>query len=248
MGTASPSGTSAEICANFLRHFRGFHRVFQIEHRKARGPPLPKQNAFPTAIIDVLAGYDYLVKDLGFKPKNILLAGESSGANLALGLVRAVRDHPSLGLRPPAALLLTSPAIDWGRSGFGPHSSLVTRWNTDYIHALLGTFPITWILGSLPPIEASMNPYISPASLRLPNAEGMFKDFPRTYLTVGDAEMLVDETRVLRDRLSTDIGEKQVTYREVIDGVHPVTAAQGHPEQQQETYRSMAKWVAEVFD
>lgn len=248
MGNASPKGISALICAAMLRNFHGFHRAFQIEHRKARGPPLPQENAFPSAIIDVLAGYEYLVKDLGFKPENILLTGESSGANLSLALIRAIRDHPSLGLRPPAAMILTSPAVDWGRSGFGPHSSLITRWETDYIHPVMGLYVITSVLGSLPAIEASTNPWISPASLRLDKPEGMFRDFPQSYLVVGDAEMLVDETRVLRDRLIADIGQDKVTYREIIDGVHASTSAQGHPEELEETFRLMAKWVAEVID
>ena len=248
MGDASPKGVSTEICENMLRRFRGFRRAFQVEYRKASGPPFPKAGAFPSALIDVLAGYEYLVKDLGFRPENILLTGESSGANLALGLIRALRDHPSLGLRLPAALIIASPAVDWGRSGFGPHSSLMTCWYTDYIHAVVGPYPIMAVLGSLPAIEASTNPYISPASLRLAKPEGMFKDFPQTYIVVGDAEMLLDETRVIRDRMIADIGKEKVTYREVIDGVHPSTSAQGHPQELDETFSLMAKWVAEVFD
>lgn len=231
-----------------LTHFRGFRRCFQVEHRKARGDPFKQQNAFPAALIDILAGYDYLVKDLGFKPENILISGGSSGSNLALGILRAIRDHPSLNLRVPGGLLILSPATDWGRSGFGPHSSLLSAWETDYIHNVMGPYVVLTYLGNLPASEASTNPYVSPASLRLANPEDMFKDFPPIYIVVGDGEMLLDETRVLRDRMITDIGADKVAYREIVNGVHSSNMAVGHPEELEETYRYIGKWVTEVFD
>ncbi|KAI0340675.1 alpha/beta-hydrolase [Trametopsis cervina] len=248
MSNGSPKGVAQVLCKDFLKHFHCFERVFLIDHRRAQGPPLEPKNAFPSAVIDAISGYDYLVKDLGFKPENILVTGDSAGASLAIQLVRALRDHPSLNMGIPGGVMPISPYVDAGKSNFGPHSSLLTNWDSDLVHFILGIYPVQAYLGSLPMSEASTNPWIAPVSLRLSTPYGHFKDFPPTYLIVGDAEMFLDENRLLRDRIIQDTDASRVTYREVIDGTHPSTMAMGHPAELEETLRLMAIWVSEVFD
>lgn len=48
---------------------------------------LDKTTAFPASLLDALAGYQYLLS-LGFEPKNIMLCGDSAGANACLALAR----------------------------------------------------------------------------------------------------------------------------------------------------------------
>ncbi len=69
---------------------------------------LAPEARFPAAADDVLAVYEGLLAD-GCSPGRILLAGDSAGGGLALGLVMAVRDR---GLPAPAAVGLISPWLD----------------------------------------------------------------------------------------------------------------------------------------
>ena len=59
-----------------------------MQYRLAQGPPLPAENAFPAALLDALAGYNYLVHAVGFAPADILVLGESCGGGLAVGRVQ----------------------------------------------------------------------------------------------------------------------------------------------------------------
>ena len=45
------------------------------------------------ALIDALAGYNYLVNTVGFHPTRIILEGDSAGGNLALALTRYLLEH-----------------------------------------------------------------------------------------------------------------------------------------------------------
>lgn len=54
-----------------------------VNYRKS----LDKTSAFPASLLDALAGYQYLLS-LGFEPKNIMLCGDSAGANACLALSR----------------------------------------------------------------------------------------------------------------------------------------------------------------
>lgn len=53
-----------------------------VNHRKRLTP----DTGFPAPLQNLLAGYLYPVMDLGFKPGDITLVGNSSGAHLVLGL------------------------------------------------------------------------------------------------------------------------------------------------------------------
>lgn len=247
MANASPKGHGAHASNQMLKHFRGFDRLVQVEYRKSQGPPFAAENGYPAALLDVLTVYDYLINDLGFKPKNILVTGDSTGGNLVVALARAALRHSVWGV--PGGALVVSGSLDWGRSGFAPDSSIVECWYSDSIHPFIGPYPIRALLGALPMSEASLNPWISPASLRLNDAAGMFKGFPPTCIVVGGAEMSRDESRVLRDRMVADMGEKDVKYFEVPDGIHTcMFAKSGDVEEADAGFQELAAWVARVFD
>jgi hypothetical protein len=76
-----------------------------VHHRKCLGP----ETAFPAPLQDLLAGYLYLL-DLGFKPGNITLIGDSSGGHLVLGLSRYLSEMVSkeVSIGMPGALILIS--------------------------------------------------------------------------------------------------------------------------------------------
>jgi len=63
------------------------------EYRLASTKPLPNAHPFPTQLLDALAGYNYLVNVGGFEPKNIIVAGNSAGSNLAHALTQYLVEH-----------------------------------------------------------------------------------------------------------------------------------------------------------
>lgn len=71
---------------------------------------LATAHPFPAQLFDALAAYAYLVESCSVDPSNITVSGDSAGANLALALVRYLRDTKVLPM--PGALVLLSPFCD----------------------------------------------------------------------------------------------------------------------------------------
>lgn len=69
---------------------------------------LAPKHPFPAAADDVLAAYRWLL-DSGYPPERIVIAGDSAGGHLALGLAVTLRRD---GLPLPAAMVLFSPLVD----------------------------------------------------------------------------------------------------------------------------------------
>lgn len=74
--------------------------VFSIDYR------LAPRHRFPSAAIDVRAGWDWLQHTCGRQPDRMIIAGDSAGGHLAVDLLL----QPDVG--HPAALVLLSPLID----------------------------------------------------------------------------------------------------------------------------------------
>jgi len=126
------------IIRNIIQHCQPVQRAFALEYRLSSTDPLPSANPFPAALIDAIAGYNYLVNAVGFDPSNIIVEGDSAGGNLALALTRYLvehRDRPDIPA-PPASLILNSPWADVSNSHDGPNSSLATNANIDYLFDL----------------------------------------------------------------------------------------------------------------
>lgn len=82
-------------------------RVFSANYRKS----LDDATAFPASLLDSLAGWQFLVHELGFAPRNITLAGESAGGNAVLALTRyldELEQHGYTALGLPAGMILAA--------------------------------------------------------------------------------------------------------------------------------------------
>jgi acetyl esterase/lipase len=129
--------------SNSKTHLR---RVFCPEYRLACAPSGYAPTPFPGALFDALAAYDYLVNTVGFAPEDIIVEGDSAGANLCLALVKYLIEQreflSSIGalgsefkkaLLPPGGLILFSPWCDLGTSHDHPASYISYFSRTDYI-------------------------------------------------------------------------------------------------------------------
>ncbi|TFK73996.1 alpha/beta-hydrolase [Pluteus cervinus] len=253
--SAHPSDLTSGIVRGFLKHIDSVQRVFSIEYRLSSGKPDPIANPFPAALLDALAAYNYLVTEVGFAPENILVEGDSAGANLALALTRYLveyGDRPGLPA-PPGGQILLSPWTDLSSSHYTPGSSAYTCHDTDYITLREGgaSYAQDAFFGPQGRTFGELNRYVSPSSLH-PDFEISFAGFPRTFIVAGGAETMLDQIRTLRNRMARDLGEGagvkpeegKVTYHEATEAVHDFLVFKWHEPERTDTLKAIAKWVA----
>ncbi|KAL1695441.1 Alpha/Beta hydrolase protein [Schizophyllum commune] len=225
VGSAHPDHIFSNVARRIMDSSKTVRRAFAIEYRLSKASNGKRENPFPAALIDALAGYKYLIQVVGFAPEDIILEGDSTGGGLALSLVRYLVDHRDSGLLPPpGALLLLSPWVDLGSSHEVPPPPVrifvadidpePTGWD-DCKEAYIGP--------ALGQGFADMNPYVSPAA-KHPAADASFSNFPRTFIAAGGVENLLPQIRLLRDRMVRDLGTEdgggRVTYFEAEDEPH----------------------------
>lgn len=153
--------------------------------------PLAPEQRFPDlgeAIYDV---YRTLV-DQGTQPKDIILSGDSCGANLALSLALRLKDEdPSL---VPSGLILMSPFLDLTLT------SESLRYNQKH-DALL----------SLEALEAGIKHYVPEGTdVSIPEISPLFGDLkglPPVLVQVGSKEILLDDATRFEEK-AKDAGVK----------------------------------------
>ncbi len=142
-------------------------------------------NKFPAALDDCENAYRALL-ELGFSPRRIVLAGESAGGNLVLGLLQRIR---KAGLPMPACAVPISPVTEMGRIHAPPSRAL--RMKQDPL------LPIG-ALGRVDEMYAgdwdASDPELSPLYMDC-------KGLPPIYLLASDNEVLLDDTVLLARRL-----------------------------------------------
>ncbi len=233
-----PSDVTANITRGFLEEVPSVQRVFSVEYRLSE----IDTNPFPAALLDGIAAYDYLVNVVGYDPSDIIVEGDSAGGNLALALIRYLveyKGHDGIP-PPPSAVIMLSPWADVDLSALTSGTG-ITNQKSDYVSdGPTFLFARKVFCGSMGVEAAQTNRYISPASLD-PRMKVDFKDFPRTFIVCGGAEVLADVIRTLRNKMVEDIGEK-VTYFEAPDAIHDYLAFPAMPERR-ETYKAIATWI-----
>lgn len=230
-------------------------RSFNLEYRLSTHDPNPRENPFPAALLDALAGYAYLINDVGFDAADIIVVGDSAGGNLALALTRyLVEEGANVKLSPPGAVILLSPWADMGHSHKqDPQGSPYTNVASDFltppvrlpgggIHA---DYTILAFTGPHGVEFAGTNPYISPASLYLQDEEVSFKNFPPTFITCGGGELFLDQIRTLARRMKNEMGDR-VIYHEADDAIHVFVGFEWQEPQRTNSLTEIARWVAKL--
>jgi len=106
----------------------GTHQIYFRHWAKMLNAPvfsidyvLAPKSKYPGQLNDVWQAYNFIIDNMedtfGFTPKNILLAGDSAGGNLALALTLLCLKS---GVRPPTGLLLGYPALNLDTKNYSP--------------------------------------------------------------------------------------------------------------------------------
>lgn len=249
MGTAHPSDMTAHIPRGILEHSEKIARTFAVDYRLSGSAPFRDENPFPAGLLDCIAGYQYLIKQ-GFLPENIVVAGDSAGANLGIGLVRYVVENAT-GLEKPGKLLLFSPWGDLSSSRTGPDSSIAKNRKTDMFplrppdKQTFGGYGVKSYLGGMGGEEIKTNKYLSPSSQHL--GEGGFKGFPETYIVAGGGEILMDDAEVIAGRINRDNGEREdwAKLDVVVGGIHDFCVFPWFEPERGEALGRASKWIDE---
>lgn len=168
----------------------GFSKVLASKLTRATGLDvlafdyrLAPEHPYPAAVEDAQAAWDHLMR-LGFGARDVVLAGDSAGGNMALVLCLRLRAE---GRMLPGALLLMSPWTDMTCSG----ESLTERADIDpvltpeYIYAVREAYA-----GGLDPSQPELSPLLADLA-----------GLPPTLIQVGTHEILFSDAERLAERM-----------------------------------------------
>ncbi|EJF61521.1 alpha/beta-hydrolase [Dichomitus squalens LYAD-421 SS1] len=251
-GSAHPKDVTGPLYEGYLKHLNV--RIFAIEYRLSSTAPFEAANPFPASLIDAVAGYRYLVEDVGFHPSKIILSGDSAGGGIALNLARYLVSAQLSSLSLPAGLLLLSPTMDWACTHRGPQSARVRNASSDYPQPFIDSgYTMRALVGSLPP-EFARSSWISPGAVVSSDSKldhdhktGLFSGLPPTFMAAGNAEYTLDGMITARERLERDIGKDRVTWVEVPDAAHDLLIMAWHEPERTEVLKEIAAWAQTVW-
>ncbi len=176
-GYTSGALNYARILSSKLAHVTGWP-VLSFQYR------LSPENPYPAAREDARKAWDYLMYQ-GFGARDVVVAGDSAGGNMALCLTLALKEQKRL---LPKALILMSPWTDMSMSGksYKENKDMDPMITQEYVRAVRTAYA-----GE----DADWNdPHLSPLF-------GSLKGFPPTLVQVGTHEILQSDSVRLRDRL-----------------------------------------------
>lgn len=168
----------------------GYSKVLSSKLTKATGYDvltfeyrLAPEHPYPAAVEDALRAWNYLMQ-LGYGARDVVVAGDSAGGNLALVLCHRLK---AAGRMLPAALILMSPWTDMTASGssYTERAEIDPMLTVEYIHGVRDV-------------------YAGKANLRDPSLSPLFGDFagfPPTLIQVGTHEILYSDAEALCLRL-----------------------------------------------
>lgn len=190
-------GDAGFISRALLRH-TGCTHVCSPQYRLSSHKGCP----FPAQLQDALTCYVHLLRERRIPANQIILSGDSAGANMALGLLRYIHEYgKEVDLPAPGAVTLWSPWVDVS-AALNQDMTQSPNYATDYLNRDFGRWGATTVtaMGAIDPA----GPYLSP----LHHPFKLDADIPM-YVNAGDREILCDDIKALAKN-----------YREVGWNVH----------------------------
>lgn len=185
--------------------------------------PLSPEHQFPESLKTIRAVYEGLL-NRGFSGADIVIGGDSAGGNLVLALTAQLLAD---GAELPAAVFAFSPLTDMTYSG----ASFSTNANADVILPVERAVEMAdmYLAGHDP-----LDPLVSPLFAN-------FKDAPPIWLTVGDTEILLDDTRRLFAALQKQGVDVQMNIERDLPHVWPIF--HNILPEARTTLDSLARWI-----
>ena len=157
---------------------------------------LAPEHPYPAATQDAMLVWNYLML-LGYGARDIILAGDSAGGNLALSLTLQLKNQKRL---MPRGLVLMSPWTDLTASG----KSHVSKADIDPV---LNAAYLEQMIQNYAEGQALDDSLISPLF-------GDYEGFPPTYIQVGSNEILQDDAVMLYKKLlKANVSVKMDVFR-----------------------------------
>jgi monoterpene epsilon-lactone hydrolase len=188
---------------------------------------LSPEHAVPAAVEDTIAIYRALIRD-GISPSQLFIMGDSAGGGLSLLTIQALIARQ---LPLPRGVIPISPWVDLSLS-----SESYTR--NDEIDVMLNTVDAKWAASQL------LGPNNSQLSLDSPSVSplfGSFEGFPPMYVTVGTAEILEDEVRLMVEKAKQ--AHVDVTFEEGLHLMHVYPLFFFYYPEAQNTLNNINKWI-----
>ncbi len=194
-------------------------RALIVDYRRA------PENPHPGPVNDMVTAYRWLLEREGLKPQHIALTGDSAGGALAVTTIAAARDR---GLPLPAATMPMSPWAGVDTSG--------ETYETNKDRDALVSRDTTTSLGGLfigengDPKDPLANPLYTD-----------YSKFPPIFITVGDAETLLDDSRRMAERAKKAGVEVRIDV--FPDMQHVFQFLAGAAPEADDAIKRMAEWV-----
>lgn len=175
--TSCDKGSDRSVCFYIVSH--SHMDVYNTNYA------LAPEHPFPQGLDDCYNVYLSIIEEYG--AKNVIIMGESAGACLALGVCNRAK---AKGKDLPVCIVLLSPPVQAERK----LESHTTNYDTDCI---VSNF-----------LEESWAEYFQttdPVVLSSPEASpinGDFTDFPPTVVFASDSEILIDDSRMLEQKMT----------------------------------------------
>ena len=173
------------FCASFAHECAC--KLFLPEYRRA--PEYP----FPSGLEDIFTTYRGMLKKYDIPPASVVIAGDESGANLAVALVHYLKQKK---LPQPAALVLISPWLDVSCSSEEIH--MLQKSDKfllkDSLQAAAGRYTTA---------DNFQNPLVSPLY-------GSFAGFPPVFIQCGNKEILSADAKALVQKIEAAGGQVQL--------------------------------------
>ncbi|WVQ74372.1 hypothetical protein IAR50_003972 [Cryptococcus sp. DSM 104548] len=243
-GTAAETDLTSSICKSLVQ-YSPIHHILSVDYRLAPNGP------WPLPLMDAISAYRWLVKEEGVGERDIVLSGDSAGGHLAMALARWLMDEgAAVGLGMPRGLVLLSPWSDLGFTNAWGEDEYKFNADSDIIDDTFGPFACSLLMRAQPMSLLYTSPYLSPASSTIPT-DGLFTNFPPTYIAYGSAERLARSIQTLFKRLQTDrYGREKAVHDKIFVGSDAVHDFAIFPWMEAETavlYEDLDVWLRELL-
>ena len=183
---------------------------------------LAPENPFPAALDDTLEAYRYLLR-IGYLPSDVILCGESAGGGLIYSLCLKLKQT---GERLPAGIIAISPWTDLTLSGQSYESN--KHADPSLEKEKLDFYANCYLYGSENPEADTGADHLRRANPLVSPLFGDTVGLPPSIIFVGGDEILLDDSRLLHEKLLASGSRSQLIITPKMWHVYPLYCLKEH--------------------